>query len=89
MHWLRPVFLGAGLLLAAALIKEFAQPRGLRVGEGRVFGVPYSFRLPRPADLRTRYWNPEGKILAPPLFGVGVHPNLPAIARRIGASRQD
>jgi hypothetical protein len=83
----RTILVGAGLLLVAALIKEFAQPRGLRVGEGSVFGIPYSFRLPRQPDLRTRYWNPEGNMVAPPLFGVGVHPNLPAIARRFGASR--
>ena len=88
MHSLRRIMqIGAGLLLVAALIKEFAQPRGLRVGEGSVFGIPYSFRLPRLPDLRARYWNPEGNMVAPPLFGVGIYPNLPAIARRFGASR--
>ncbi len=88
MHWLRRIIqIGAVLLTAAALIKEFTQPRGLRVGEGRVFGLPYSFRLPKLADLRTRYWNAEGTMLAPPLFGIGIYPNLPAIARQLGNSR--
>ncbi len=88
MHTLRRIIqIGAGLLFVAALIKEFSQPRGLRVREGSVFGIPYSFRVPRLADLRTRYWNADGKLIAPPLFGVGIYPNLPAIARRLGASR--
>lgn len=71
-------------LLAAAVLKELFQPRGFRVREGSVLGVPYSFRLPGPEDVRRRYWNPGGDLLGPPLFGVGVLPNLPAILRRAG-----
>lgn len=74
----------AALVFAAAVFKEWAQPRGLRVGEGRILGVPYSFRMIGPRDLRQRYWNAEGSPLAPPLFGVGVVPNLPALLRKIG-----
>ncbi len=87
MHWLRRIIQIGALLTAAALIKEFSQPRGLRVREGSVFGIPYSFRLPKLADLRTRYWNSKGKMIAPPLFGIGIYPNLPAIARQLGYSR--
>lgn len=74
----------AVLLFAAAVFKEWAQPRGLRVGEGRILGIPYSFRMIGPRDLRQRYWNADGSPLAPPLFGVGVVPNLPALLRKIG-----
>lgn len=71
-------------LAGLAVAKELAQPQGLRVGEGRVLGVPYSMRMLQPADLRQRYWNPEGPVAAPPLLGVGVTPNLPALLRRMG-----
>lgn len=74
----------AALLFAAAVFKEWAQPRGLRVGEGSILGIPYSFRVIGPRDLRQRYWNAAGSPLAPPLFGVGVVPNLPALLRKIG-----
>jgi hypothetical protein len=74
----------AALLFAAAVFKEWSQPRGLRIGEGRIIGVPYSFHLIGPRDLRQRYWNAAGSPLAPPLFGVGVVPNLPALLRKIG-----
>lgn len=82
--WLRRIAIGlAAVLAVSAIFKEFAQPRGLRVGEGRVFGVPYNFRLPTGRDLRRRYWNAEGDLIAPPLIGVGIYPNLPAIWRKV------
>lgn len=88
MIWLRRLVpIAAGGLLVAALLKEVAQPRGLRVGEGRIFGIPYSFRLPPNYSVLERYWNAEGNVLAPPLFGIGLLPNVPAIARRLGISR--
>ena len=78
------VLYAAGGLLAAAIAKEWAQPRGMRVGEGRVLGIPYSLRLLNTHDLRERYWNAATSPLAPPLFGVGVVPNMPALARKLG-----
>lgn len=82
--WLRRTIILSGLsLLLGAIFKEFSQPRGLRVGEGKVLGVPYSLRLPNGHDLRQRYWNAEGSPVAPPLLGVGFYPNIPALLRKL------
>lgn len=76
-------------LLVAAVLKELFQPRGLRVGQGSIFGVPYSFRIPQISDLQQRYWNADGAVLGPPLFGIGVVPNIPAALRRLGLWHQE
>lgn len=70
--------------LVAAIFKEFSQPKGLRIGEGNIFGIPYSFRIPSMDNVRERYWNADGKLVAPPVLGVGFAPNLPAIGRKLG-----
>lgn len=70
-------------LVAASIARELAQPRWLRTGQGRVLGLPYRWRLPAIAELRTEYWNAEGAALAPPLLGVGFGLNLPALWRRV------
>ncbi len=85
MHKLRRlVTVISALFGLLAVAKELAQPRGIRVGEGTVFGVPYSLRPLSPSDLKQRYWNPAGPAVVPPLFGVGFALNIPALLRRVG-----
>lgn len=85
MTWVRRIIIAVAIGLGtSALAKELAQPRGFRVGEGRIFGIPYSFRLLQGEELVQRYWNPSSAMIAPPLFGVGMLPNIPAILQRLG-----
>ncbi|MDP9070524.1 MAG: hypothetical protein M3N68_04435 [Actinomycetota bacterium] len=64
----------AGLGLAvAAVVKELRTPPDERRWHGTVAGVvPYDFRLPTLARVRSTVWNPEAdRLLGPPVFGVG------------------
>lgn len=77
----RQRWLGLGVgtaLLGAALITELRKPAGARTWEGRIAGrVPYDLRLPTPARVRDRLWNPaDRRIFVPTVFGVGWTVNL-------------
>ncbi|RJP26900.1 MAG: hypothetical protein C4536_14950 [Actinobacteria bacterium] len=39
---------------------------------GKILGVPYDLRLPTPARIRERMWNPDDpRIVTPRVFGAG------------------
>ena len=39
---------------------------------GKILGIPYDFRMPTPARIKERMWNPEDPhIVTPRVFGAG------------------
>ena len=70
-------------LTAAAIGQELAKPPKERTWQGRVAGVPYSFRLTEWPDVANEYWNPESdKIITPHVIGLGWGVNFAALLRR-------
>ncbi|QCB93091.1 hypothetical protein [Cellulomonas shaoxiangyii] len=67
---LRVVSLG---LAVAAVVKELRTPADRRQWHGTVAGVvPYDFRIPTPARVRARLWDPDAAhVIGPHVFGVG------------------
>ena len=52
---------------------------------GALLGVPYDLRLPTPAVLRERFWNPlDPRLLTPHVLGWGYSVNLYTLGRRLG-----
>ncbi|MBI2304030.1 MAG: hypothetical protein HYU86_04710 [Chloroflexi bacterium] len=52
---------------------------------GVFLGVPYDLRLPTPAVLRERFWNPnDPHLLTPHVLGWGWSINLHALGRMLG-----
>jgi uncharacterized membrane protein len=44
---------------------------------GEVYGIPYDFRFPTWAKIKSHYWNPEDeRIFIPRAFGIGWDINL-------------
>jgi hypothetical protein len=68
-------------LTIAAIRQELKQPPQDREWHGEVAGfVPYDFRLPTADKLRERWWDPEGAVVQPQVFGVGWTLNFGRIA---------
>ncbi len=39
---------------------------------GKILGVPYDFRMPTPARIKERMWNPgDPRVITPRVFGAG------------------
>jgi len=39
---------------------------------GKMLGVPYDFRIPTPARIKERMWNPDDpRVITPRVFGAG------------------
>ena len=76
------IALGAGLV-AAAVRTELSKPPTRRSWHGTTLGfVPYDFRPPTFARVRSRWWNPgDPRLLTPRAFGVGWDVN---VARLLG-----
>jgi hypothetical protein len=70
-------------LTAAALVQEVRKPAGSRTWHGQVAGfVPYDFRIPTPAKVRERLWNPnDERVVMPQVFGVGWTVNLGRVVK--------
>jgi hypothetical protein len=83
--------LAVGLTIAA-VVKELRLPKDQRTWHGRVWVVPYDFRLPTPTRVRLAWWAPDDdRIVGPRAFGVGWAINLPGLAaalRSIGRNRR-
>jgi hypothetical protein len=59
-------------LVAAAVIKELQKEPDDREWHGLLGDlVPYDFRPPTMERIRQAWWNPEGPIFTPQVFGVG------------------
>jgi hypothetical protein len=72
----RSRWLGLGLgvaLVGAAVATELRKPAEDRTWRGKLAGwVPYDLRLPTPARVHERLWNPaDPRVLVPTVFGVG------------------
>jgi hypothetical protein len=76
------------VLVGAAVFRELRRPAGSRTWHGRLFKlVPYDFRPPSWARLKTELWNPEDpRIMTPHAFGVGWGLNLYQVKEQLRAS---
>lgn len=70
-------------LLVAAVAEELRKPREQRMWVGRVANVvPYDLRVPTPARIMSRMWNPsEERLIVETPFGVGWSVNLARLAK--------
>ena len=50
---------GLAALTALAVYDQLVRAPEHRTWEGVVLGVPYDFRVPTPAIVRQRFWNPN------------------------------
>jgi Family of unknown function (DUF5808) len=56
---------------------------------GTFLGLPYDWRRPTWARLKSRVWNPaDNRILTPKSFGWGLTINVYAVLRRLGLLRR-
>ena len=68
----RPVRLLSLLVLGWAIAQELRRPKEEREWHGTVAGVvPYELRVPTLARARERWWDPDGPLVKPKLFGAG------------------
>jgi cytochrome b len=67
------VRLATWAVAAAALVEQLRRPQAERTWHGRVGGiVPYDFRVPTLARIRSAMWNPDDdRIVTEQPFGVG------------------
>lgn len=71
------MLLAVGALAGAAVAKELRQPQEERTWHGRILGLPYDFRPPTLAKVRTSFWDPDNDaLLTPHAFGIGYSVNL-------------
>ncbi len=71
-------------LTVAAVMKELGKPKDEREWHGTVAGfVPYELRFPTPARFKDVYWDPDGRLMGPKVFGVGWALNVGAVVGKI------
>ena len=67
-----------------AVTQELRKPEGERTWHGMVANfVPYDFRRPTAERFKKTYWNPEGSVVGPRMWGVGWSPNFGAVKRKV------
>ena len=77
MKLLRYFLAGFGLIVLFRMLER----RGVSP-HGRLFGVPYDFRLPTYERLKEAVWNEDdSRIFRPQAFGLGYTLNLHALTR--------
>jgi len=81
------VLLGLALV-GAAVVRELKKPAGSRTWHGRLLRIlPYDFRPPSWARIKTELWNPQDpRIITPHAFGVGWGLNLYQVKEQLRAS---
>jgi hypothetical protein len=56
----------------AAVTQELNKPEEDRTWHGRIFGVPYDFRMPTWQRIRDAYWNPgDDRLFTDRVVGLG------------------
>ena len=61
-----------GAFVVAAIREQLNLPPPERTWHGKLFSIPYDFRLPTPQKLRDTLWNKDtSQIVMPTVFGVG------------------
>jgi hypothetical protein len=56
--------------------------------QGHFLGIPYDWRRPTVARLKSRWWNDEGeRIFTPKTFGAGWDINVAQVLRRLRVRR--
>jgi Family of unknown function (DUF5808) len=75
-------------LVSAAVLRELKKPAGSRTWHGRLVRIlPYDFRPPSWARIKTELWNPaDPRIITPHAFGVGWGINLYQVKEQLRAS---
>lgn len=59
-------------LVVNAIREQLRRPPEERTWHGRIYGIPYDFRLPTPERVRATYWNDQtSQVLLPHAFGLG------------------
>jgi hypothetical protein len=82
--------LALAIIAVVAIIQELRKPPDERTWHGKVADfVPYDFRMPTVARVRSTYWNPEGPIVSGKVFGVGWAPNFGALTGLVGKGRTE
>ena len=80
------IALGAGLLVLAPVVLELRKPSQERTWHGTIGGIPYDFRRPTLARLRSAWWDPSSnQVFTARDFGIGWAINLPAFFDRVRA----
>ena len=76
------------ILLVMAVRQQLRRPAEERTWHGEVpVEVPYDLRLPTPARLRRRLWDPsEPRLFVPTVFGLGWTVNVARLLRRHGTA---
>ncbi|HEU4793643.1 MAG TPA: DUF5808 domain-containing protein [Nitrolancea sp.] len=78
------VGLMAIVLVASALLQQLRKPADERTWVGRIFSIPYDFRVPTLNRVQQRWWNPDDeRIFTPHTFGVGWSVNLYQVMNRL------
>ena len=66
----------------AAVVQEMRKPAGERTWQGTVGDlVPYDFRQPTMQRFLESYWNPDGPVVSPRVWGAGWVLNFGAVKR--------
>ena len=69
-------------LVGAAVVQELRTPPDKRAWHGTVGGVvPYDFRPPSPGEVQRAWWDVDGPLFTPTVFGVGWAINFARLAQ--------
>jgi uncharacterized membrane protein len=61
-----------GIIGVMAVREQLERDPEARDWNGRIYGVPYDFRVPTADRVRDRLWNPDDeRIIVPHVFGIG------------------
>ncbi len=81
----RAVQITAAVLVTIAIVQEISKPGYRRTWHGKVFFIPYDFRLPTWDRVKETYWNPyEPHVFVPMIFGLGWTVNFYSLLENLG-----
>lgn len=77
-------------LVVGSVVQELRKPIDKRTWEGRVAGVPYDYRKPTVARLRSTWWAPEdARVVVPTALGLGWDLNVGRLIRLAEEKRSE